>query len=53
VNEELDGSPELLNQDPYDSGWIAVLSMADPEELNLLLSAEDYADNVSNYDENE
>lgn len=53
VNEELDGSPELLNQDPYDSGWIAVLSMADPEELNLLLSAEDYADNVSSYDENE
>lgn len=53
VNEELDGSPELINEDPYDSGWIAVLAMADPEELNLLMSAEDYIDAVSTYDEME
>ncbi len=51
VNEELEGSPELINEDPYDSGWIAVITVSDPEELNLLLSAEDYMDTVSSYDE--
>ncbi len=53
VNEELDESPELLNEDPYDSGWIAVLAISDPEELNLLMSAEDYIDAVSTFDETE
>jgi glycine cleavage system H protein len=53
VNEELDESPELLNEDPYDSGWIAVLAISDPEELNLLMSVEDYMDAVSTYDEME
>ncbi len=53
VNEELGDSPELLNEDPYDSGWIVVLNISDPEELNLLMSAEDYIDAVSTYDEME
>lgn len=53
VNEELDDTPELLNEDPYDSGWIAVLSISDLEELTLLMSAEDYVDAVSIYDEME
>lgn len=53
INEELDGAPELLNEDPYDSGWIVVLSISDPEELTLLMSAEDYLDAVSIYDEME
>ncbi len=53
INNELDESPELINEDPYDSGWIAVLAISDPEELNLLMSAEDYMDAVSTYDETE
>lgn len=50
VNEELIDNPSLLNEDPYDSAWIAVISIADPEELNLLLSAEDYADTLGVFD---
>jgi len=46
VNEELADSPELLNDDPYDSGWIAVVEIADKDELTSLLSAEDYRDSV-------
>jgi glycine cleavage system H protein len=53
VNEELSESPELLKEDPYDSGWIAVIELSDPEELNLLLSVEDYMDAVSAYEEME
>ena len=46
VNEELHVSPELLNDDPYDSGWIAVVEIADKDELTSLLSADDYRDSV-------
>ena len=46
VNEELQDSPELLNDDPYDSGWIAVVEIADKDELTSLLSADDYRDSV-------
>jgi len=47
VNEELEGSPEMLNDDPYDSGWIAVVQIADKDELTSLLSADDYRDAVT------
>jgi len=51
VNEELFDSPELLNEDPYDSGWVALISIADHEELTLLMSADDYMDSVNAFDE--
>ena len=47
INEELGDNPELLNDDPYDSGWIAVVQIADKDELTLLLSADDYRDSVA------
>ena len=46
VNEELGDNPDLLNDDPYDSGWIAVVEIADKDELTSLLSADDYRDSV-------
>jgi glycine cleavage system H protein len=42
INVELQDHPELLNQDPYGRGWIAVLEMADPEEVNGLMTPEQY-----------
>lgn len=47
VNEELENSPEMLNDDPYDSGWIAVVAIADADELTSLMSADDYQDSVA------
>lgn len=47
VNEELEETPELVNDDPYDSGWLVVMSVADAEELNLLMTAEEYAEHVA------
>lgn len=43
VNEALSDQPEVINQDAYGEGWIAVVELADPTELENLLSAEDYA----------
>lgn len=41
-NGELEDSPELVNQDPYDRGWMVVIEPADPAEVEGLLSAADY-----------
>lgn len=42
VNELLDDAPELLNEDPYDQGWMVQIKLTDPNELDALLSAEKY-----------
>jgi len=43
VNENLEDSPELVNQDPYGDGWIYQLKPANKAEFDELLSADDYA----------
>jgi glycine cleavage system H protein len=42
INETLDGSPELLNSDPYGDGWICTIEMSDPAEFDALLDADGY-----------
>jgi glycine cleavage system H protein len=42
VNEDLADSPEIINEDPYGNGWIVVLQMSDPTEVNDLLSRDEY-----------
>lgn len=42
VNEELNSSPNLINEDPYGRGWIFKIRFAEPKELDELLSAEEY-----------
>ena len=46
VNEELSSAPELLNQDPYDKGWMFKIKISDPGELSELLSPDDYAHHI-------
>lgn len=48
VNGEVVDSPEIVNDDPYDGGWLLVIELSDPEELKLLMSSADYLDQVSN-----
>ncbi|ENM3885290.1 glycine cleavage system protein GcvH [Vibrio cholerae] len=42
VNEDLQNSPELINEEPYDGGWIVKVKMSDPDELKNLKDAEEY-----------
>ena len=42
-NEALESDPALVNKDPYGEGWIIKVSMANPAEVDTLLSADDYA----------
>ena len=42
VNQELEDAPDLINQDTYGKGWIAVLAMKDTGDLDELMSKPDY-----------
>jgi glycine cleavage system H protein len=42
INPELDDAPEMVNQDPYEKGWIIKVTIEKPEELDGLMSAADY-----------
>jgi glycine cleavage system H protein len=42
VNEALVDRPDLVNQDPYGAGWMITVAIADPGELEHLLSADQY-----------
>ncbi|MFA5073797.1 MAG: glycine cleavage system protein GcvH [Nitrospirota bacterium] len=42
VNEDIADTPEIINEDPYGNGWLVVLEMSDPSELNDLMSKAEY-----------
>ena len=44
INNELEESPDLINSDPYGSGWIIKVSVDSLNEYNNLLSNDDYKD---------
>lgn len=43
VNTELEEKPELVNEAPYEEGWMIRISLKDQSELETLMSAEQYA----------
>jgi len=50
INHEAIDNPVLLNDDPYDGGWLIEVTINDPDELKGFMSADDYADYVENKD---
>jgi glycine cleavage system H protein len=42
INPDLNDSPELINSDPYGKGWMIKVEIENEDDLNELLSAEDY-----------
>jgi glycine cleavage system H protein len=46
INEELNDNPKLVNEDPYTKGWMIKVEIADPAQLDGLLSAKDYQDTL-------
>ena len=42
VNENLKDKPELINDDPYEDGWMLVVKMVNPDEVDSLMSADEY-----------
>ena len=42
VNPKLEEKPDVVNKDPYGEGWMVKISIANPKELEALLTAEKY-----------
>jgi glycine cleavage system H protein len=42
VNQALNDRPELANKDPYGEGWVAVIDLSAPSEVNDLMDAKAY-----------
>jgi glycine cleavage system H protein len=47
VNDALDGTPELLNSDPYGEGWIFEVEVSDPAQVDGLLTADQYREQLA------
>lgn len=48
INEQLEGEPELINDSPWEDGWLVELDVANGEEFDELLSEEEYEELASN-----
>lgn len=47
INTDLLDHPELVNEDPFEKGWILRVTMTDASEIDGLLSGEDYESFIS------
>lgn len=45
-NDELESTPETVNDDPYGAAWIIKIEMSDPSELESLMDAAAYKASV-------
>lgn len=50
VNEALAETPEIINEDAYEAGWIFRMKLADAEALDALMDADHYAEFAENED---
>jgi glycine cleavage system H protein len=46
INEELEDSPELINEEPYEGGWIVKVKLQDASELDSLKDSEEYLNSI-------
>tara|TARA_B100002019_G_C20882584_1_gene409452 strand:- start:41 stop:415 length:375 start_codon:yes stop_codon:yes gene_type:complete len=44
LNEALDGNPELVNDSPYDEGWIIKVEISNMDEISQLLDSKSYSE---------
>jgi glycine cleavage system H protein len=53
INKDLEEEPSLVNDDPYGNGWLMVVEVDDPGELEDMLNAADYEELLEQKDEEE
>jgi glycine cleavage system H protein len=46
VNQQLVEAPTMINDSPYDDGWLVKVRLSDPAELERLLTAEQYSEQI-------
>lgn len=50
VNEDLEDQIGLLNEDPYQDGWLLEVKLADPDEVDDLMEREEYEEFAGQYE---
>ncbi|WP_456432306.1 glycine cleavage system protein GcvH [Thermosulfuriphilus sp.] len=50
INETIIDTPETINEDPYDEGWLIRIKLTDPEELEDLMGADEYEEFIEGQD---
>ena len=48
INDNLDSSPDLVNSDPYNEGWIVKLKIDNNDEINELMNYDEYHEYILN-----
>ncbi len=51
ANDEVVDAPELINESPYEDGWLIKVKLSDPSEADELMSAEDYEETLAEQEE--
>ncbi len=47
VNESLEDTPEILNESPYEDGWLVKIKLSDTKEIEALMDADEYLEYLS------
>ncbi|MFZ0370753.1 MAG: glycine cleavage system protein GcvH [Halobacillus sp.] len=47
VNEELEDSPEFVNESPYDKAWMVIVEPGDSSEMDELMSSDQYEEMIN------
>ena len=53
VNVEIDGTPGLVNEDPYQDGWLVEVEVSNDKELDRLMATDEYDEYVEQGDQDE
>lgn len=48
INSNIESTPEIVNEDPYDKGWIIKIEISENRDIEDLLSADDYRKMIDN-----
>ena len=48
INSNIESTPEIVNEDPYDKGWIIKIEISENRDIENLLSANDYRKMIDN-----
>jgi glycine cleavage system H protein len=51
VNEELEDSPELVNEDPYGAAWFVRIAITEPSQIETLMDAKAYEEYLETLEE--
>lgn len=53
INEDVEDTPSLINEDPYREGWILEIEYSDPSEIDELMDASEYEQYIREEEEEE